>query len=282
MAIYALTVATHNDGYYNALTESCKRNNINLITLGFGLKWQGFSWRFLLVKEYIETLNDDDIVIFLDAYDVFAINNIDVIEERFKSFNSPIVLSTEKYIMNHTKIGYQALFRYCDKAYVNSGLYMGYVHGIKKLYKNICEKYNCKDSAFSNLDDQKILIQVCKDDDFVKENIKFDYDSIIFYNITYGEPPFFKDNMDEHQCIIRNNQINNKKYNYSPCFIHGPGNINMDKIILLYDLKGCKPCKRSNFKYVVKTTAFKIFTNFILIIILTIIFYKYLENNIKN
>jgi hypothetical protein len=50
-----VTVATHNDKYFPALQESCDRLGYNLVILGWGEKWQGFAWRFKLVRDYLET-----------------------------------------------------------------------------------------------------------------------------------------------------------------------------------------------------------------------------------
>ena len=44
-----ITVATEkNIGYYSVLVESCKKNNIDLIVLGLGQKWTGFTMRLNL------------------------------------------------------------------------------------------------------------------------------------------------------------------------------------------------------------------------------------------
>ena len=34
-----ITVGTHNKGYYDILQESCKRNNLELINLGWEKEW---------------------------------------------------------------------------------------------------------------------------------------------------------------------------------------------------------------------------------------------------
>ena len=44
-----ITVATHNDGYFKWLKESCKRYNYDLVILGYNEKWKGFNWRLELM-----------------------------------------------------------------------------------------------------------------------------------------------------------------------------------------------------------------------------------------
>ena len=64
--IYLSTVATEEKLYMKYLIESIKKNNGELKILGYGEKWQGFNWRNLLMKQYLETLDKNDIVCFMD------------------------------------------------------------------------------------------------------------------------------------------------------------------------------------------------------------------------
>ena len=70
-----ITVATHSESYFPIFEESCKKNNLELIVLGFGQKWQGFSWRFKLISDYIENLPLNEVIIISDAYDVIVLQN---------------------------------------------------------------------------------------------------------------------------------------------------------------------------------------------------------------
>ena len=255
MRIYAVAVATNNEGYYDALIESCKRNEIELIVLGYGEKWQGFAWRFLLIKQFLETLVDNDVVICIDAYDLISTQHISVIKERFIEFNSPIVLSTED--VDDYSIQYYArkkIFGHCNKANVCGGAYMGYVYALKKLYSRICAGFDCSNPSFSTLDDQRILTHICKDDEFVKQYIQFDYHSSIFYTIKYPSNIIdmvnnvFQPDPEIHEII--DNRLYFKDTQTSPCFIHGNGNVNMDFLINLYNLE--KP-KVERKKYFLKT-----------------------------
>ena len=49
-----ISVATKkNIGYYKILVKSCKKNNIDLVLLGVGKKWEGFTMRFELWLNYL-------------------------------------------------------------------------------------------------------------------------------------------------------------------------------------------------------------------------------------
>ena len=130
--IQVITVATHNEGYFNALQQSCKNNNINLVVLGFNEKWQGFSWRFNLINNYIKNLNDDDIVLFIDAFDIIIIEDIKEIERRFKEFNKPIVISYQNLNIIEL-IGYYIVYGYTGHT-INAGTYIGYVYALTSFH----------------------------------------------------------------------------------------------------------------------------------------------------
>jgi hypothetical protein len=121
--LHIITVATKNDGYYNALKQSAINNNINLITLGFGQKWTGFMLKFNLIKDYLNQLNDNDIVGFVDAYDVLILQDTNIIINKFKSFNSPIILSKDCKLNSLLSMYIiPRLFDKCGDIYINSGL----------------------------------------------------------------------------------------------------------------------------------------------------------------
>jgi len=63
-----VTVATHPDGYFPVLQEACKRHRLKLKVLGFGQKWLGFAWRFQLMQEFLQSIPEDEIVVFVDGY----------------------------------------------------------------------------------------------------------------------------------------------------------------------------------------------------------------------
>jgi hypothetical protein len=84
--LHIITVATNNEGYYNALNNNL--HNINIITLGFGQKWNGFTMKYDLTKKYLNNLNDNDIVVFTDAYDVLLLQDSNTI------INNPVTVTS--------------------------------------------------------------------------------------------------------------------------------------------------------------------------------------------
>jgi hypothetical protein len=48
--MHIVTVANKNEGYFNYLVESCKRNGGKLEVLGWGQEWKGFIMKMNLLK----------------------------------------------------------------------------------------------------------------------------------------------------------------------------------------------------------------------------------------
>lgn len=245
MKLYAVTVATHNEGYFDALIKSCKNNDIDLVVLGFGDKWQGYSFKFLLMKRLLDTLqNDNDILIFLDAFDVIATQHSSVIKKRFLEMDTDILISTEQKCGAYL-IEYGRRRAFGDvKVQINSGCYMGYVGALKQMFSYICQKYHCYKPEFSNLNDQYLLTSICNDNNvFLKHlRIKYDTSSYIFYTIKL--PQTFiefvtrthKFRLESEDTYVKSNRLYIFETNMSPCFVHGNGNVNMDDLTHLYHL----------------------------------------------
>ncbi|SBS82311.1 procollagen lysine 5-dioxygenase, putative [Plasmodium ovale] len=81
--LHVLTFATHEQGYFKTLKESCKNLNINLKVLGMGKKWEGFIAKLVKVKEYLKQCDDKDIILFVDGFDTFFVQPAHVIVERY-------------------------------------------------------------------------------------------------------------------------------------------------------------------------------------------------------
>ena len=226
-----ITVATHIEGYLNVLIESLKMYNIQLKILGLGTTWEGFQTKIVLMSDYVNTLNDDEIVIFMDAYDVIFLHPEDL-EKNFKSFNKKIVFGEDLKVPFYFKYAYNKVFPKCiinkKKYRINSGLYMGYVKYIKELLNILCKKNNCK----RNLDDQRIINKSCKTD-FFSKYVGVDSEHKIFYNLALYESPI---QLTNNKLIVNNNK---------PNFVHGPNNKNMNYITKAYGLSNTIHKKRT-------------------------------------
>jgi len=216
-----VTVATHSDGYFPWLIESCKRYNTQLEVLGWGEKWQGFTWRFGLMIDYLKSVDPDELICFIDAYDVILLRNLD---EIVKYYHDVIEMSNKKIIMSQEIIdpGYylhyfnQIYFGKCKNSFICAGTYMGIASDILKL---LLEAYKNQEN---DNDDQVILTQYCKDNPDV---FYLDTDQNFFLVI------------GTHSCDLTKNkniEITNNSLSYmnsKPFFFHGPGNRKMDDLV---------------------------------------------------
>ena len=228
---HILTLATKSDGYYNAFVESAKKNNIDLITLGLGQKWSGFTMKINLIKEYLNSLPDNDVVVISDAYDVILLQDAKTILEKFYSFNKPIVISRDaqgNFIFSYFQ---SKVYKKCNNVQICAGLYMGYVWAIKLLYIEMCKNNNCIEN---NKDDQMMLSNVCNNNNFFNKYIDIDINYNIFYT-TVGNGFSSTYSPDSNSNIVNNKLIINDT-KQEPSFVHGPNYTKLDLILKTYNL----------------------------------------------
>jgi hypothetical protein len=176
-----------------------------LVVLGMGMKWRGFIMKYELIIEYLESLKDDDIICFVDAYDVLPTKNIIKLERKFIKFSKkhPNV----KMIVGGgvTQNSIQEFFNdvVFDNSKINSGTYIGYVKNIKHILLFILQQNNIQD-------DQVELIKYAKQN---PNDIYCDIKHNFFYVISTP---------------LQQIKLNNKKCS----FIHANGNGCLENFLL--------------------------------------------------
>ena len=138
MKLHILTVANKSKYYYPYLIDSVKRNNSSLITLGFNKEWVGFNTKFKLMYEKLEELDENDIVCFVDGFDVICIRNLNKLINVFlkiKEREGCTIVAGYDNIKNNLFRSIIASLYFTKKLnskVINSGTYIGYVKDIKK------------------------------------------------------------------------------------------------------------------------------------------------------
>jgi hypothetical protein len=267
--MHIVTVATKSEGYFDYLVESCKRNGGELEVLGWGKQWKGFMMKINLLKEYLNNLDDDDIVCYVDGYDVIILQSVDKIETLFRSSGKKILFSRDSNIdiIPFFEMFCKTYFGTYKNYRLSAGTFIGYVKYLKKVVNDICNENNCNDK---NLDDQIILTKICNK--YNDNNIDIDVNRDIFLVVQQ-----FDSNINKIQ--IKNNQLifnNNNK----PCIIHGVVNYNLNTILkkLGYNIDKIK--HRDHLSYFFTTSYFKIIIIIIIIFIIIVLFNrKYLKKN---
>lgn len=130
---HIVTVATEPEKMW-ALEQSAKKFDAKVVNLGENHPWRdpmtGLSGmpKIQLVNEYLATIHETDIVLFMDGYDTFFVESPAVILERFYQMEADIVFGAES---EHWPLLDDEFMR--DKwpetgtpyRYLNSGLYIG-------------------------------------------------------------------------------------------------------------------------------------------------------------
>lgn len=169
-----VTYATHSEGSFEELLNS----GYPIEVLGWGTKWNGFMDKFQGVKSYLDTLEDDEIVVFLDGFDSMINKDLSDLTTRFASLDCKVLVSHENKsgLSNFLPSGVhlyitRSVFGTCkDGETANTGLYMGYVKELKQVVDKVL--------LGTSDDDQRNFNQLCSNFPF----LKVDTENIIFEN----------------------------------------------------------------------------------------------------
>lgn len=213
-----VTVATHSEAYYPFLVKSCERNGITLDVLGWGQPWTGFSMKFQLMKQYVSTLEDHEIVCFVDSFDVIALRPLEELQEMFIDYSTltghRVIVGCDKSPSRIVTEVNKQQFGTCHGISLNSGTYIGYAKNIKHLLQAI---YSTPEK-----DDQVALTHYVATHPHA---VHIDTGSLFF--ITLNNPT--GDFLCDDRFAIKRNQLYYR--GLRPFFAHGNGNTNMNRLI---------------------------------------------------
>jgi hypothetical protein len=257
--MHIVTVSTESKYYFPYLKESCRRHGKELEVLGWGEKWQGFNWRYIKMLDYLKTKPVNDIVCFMDGYDVLCVRDLNEMEEVFKSIqkrtNCKLVVSED--ISMKLSFLAELTFGKCQNIKLNAGLYMGYVKDviiiIEKIYKL---------NPTNDADDQILMTKYCN----MNNDIYIDKDKELFLSI--GDS---LNNIDTN--FVYDNGI---VYEGSrPFFIHAPAYGYLDNTIIKLGYGDCNVKNElfnnffeKKFIFYLYAALFNIYTVIILILLL--------------
>lgn len=252
-----VTVATHSDGYMPILRESCERHGLELIVLGWGEKWQGFTWRQQLVQEYLRQVDPQEVIVFIDAYDVFALQPESVILKRFEQFDSDLVISSEFETSVFARYSARTMYGApCNGHNLNAGMYMGYAWTLQHFFADL-QQLN---PLGTEKDDQRLIMRYCRTSKLLEDRerqrrVAVDSDGLLFLNLTAGTCVRGSNQRLYHIDSNHRRLIVNRSQQES-CFIHGPGNTNLDAIVELYGFTSQAHPTRSDYRWkFIKTNA---------------------------
>lgn len=283
--LHIVTVATDSEFYFPYLKKSCSSNGINLEVLGFGEKWEGFNWKYAKMIQYLKTIDSNDIVCFVDGYDVICTRNLhNLIDEFYKLKKrtlSKIIVGYNNNNNNNNKYFVALYFGTCNNTLLNSGTYIGTCGDILNVLKEV---YNLNPD--NSADDQVLLTNYC-----IKhpKDVYVDVDNELFLSLACP-----LQELDKFITIIDNKITNNKTIdnkiiykdgnnNNNPFFVHAPGGGYLDKLIIKlgydYDLEN--PINKQIFNKIIKKLPYYAnrffldnFINFVIVIVLYLLINK--------
>ena len=218
--LHIITVANKSKYYYPYLVQSVENNNNKLITLGFNEKWYGFNTKFKLMLKKVYDFNDDDIICFVDGFDVICVRDLNELNKEFLNIKSrekcKIIVGYDnvKNVILHLVTSLY-FTKNIDSTVINSGTYIGYVKDIRKFLLFVLSQDD------NDLSDDQVLMNLYNK--LHPNEIYIDINTELF--LTIGKPL---------QCIkkytiIKDNIVysNNNK----PFFIHAAGSGFMNNIL---------------------------------------------------
>ena len=236
--------ATHSEGYYDILVQRAQSLNYSIKILGWGKKWLGFYKRTLDLYNYFLSCPDDEIILSIDGYDSFVLEDAHILLNKYYSFNSSIVWGIDAPDFLKTYIFYSK-YNYV----LNGGCFIGSCYELKLVFKEIIKHFGTKNFT---QDDQKIVNYMNNYNELFQSLVVPDIQSSIFANVMYDS--FIKRvynyfdipvNCDTLSHIYTGERIIDKHTGITPSIISGPANINIAHLIQPY----CPEAKHSRKMY---------------------------------
>jgi len=219
---HVYTIAT-NLKRAKCLLDSAKLFNMNIKIIN-PTSWKGNYDKMLYMLKEIKNLPDNDIILFVDAYDVIITGSIEEIKEKYLSMNCDLLVSaenncfpryyTERYDQFLETTDYEKINTSFDEKintsfrYLNSGGYVGTVKAIKDLY------------SWKTLDEMKVICVKGSDQAYFMEYylsnpmlfiFKIDTECKIFQSM-------YRTSWKDFVC--EGGRIFNKVLNQRPCMLH--------------------------------------------------------------
>ncbi len=161
--LHICTMATHEHKGLRYLRKSCEHYNLPLEVLGMGLQWRGLAQKLHVSEEYAKTLPENDILMFVDGYDVILQADEKTILETFYAMNYPFVISVERDLWPHKEMA-QLFPKDTSFRYLNSGTYIGYVGNVLEILRGVRPyDFSCDDQGLLQCDWGKQPHKYCLD-----------------------------------------------------------------------------------------------------------------------
>lgn len=233
-SVIVLTYATHCQGYFKCLQESCARYGYELRVMGFGEKWQGYGKKLQAVLAALRQMHPQQLVIFVDAFDVFMCGPAAEAVRIYEAADSPKMLVGASRTMCGPNM-HKALFgeqtlavpRCANSPYQNlcSGTYMARAGVLVELLASL-EPIGDKD------DDQRLLVKLRNKhgDDVVRLDCRWEAFATVLPERLRGDVRA-QDKTSVVTMPDGSKRVHCGVHNTYPIAVHGPGDANMMPLV---------------------------------------------------
>lgn len=204
--IHPITVGTDSSKCIK-LNDSARRVNMDIKNLGTNVAWKGTDMsgpgggqKINLIKEYLNTLPENDVVLFVDAYDVFFQFDLETITKRYLDMHSEIIFGAERFCWPDGWMAGKHPTPHTNYKYLNSGTFIGRVASLKEFFAK----------ELTNSDDDQLYIQKNWLEDTSKHSLVLDYEGYIFQT-------------NEPNMVISDGLLYNEETYCYPAVYHGNG-----------------------------------------------------------
>lgn len=218
--LHICTIASEDIPQLQQLLHSCRQHNLSIEVLGLNQPYPGNGIKLIRTLKYLEKSHfpDDDLLLFVDAYDVLILADEKTIVDKFLKMQVPFVISVEKTMHRDQELKDLIPLSPTPFRFINAGSYMGYVGHVKKWLRDL----RPIKKAFS---DQRHIVRHSTKH---PEMYAFDYYCQLFIALAFVKSDEIK--IDEENgvvhCLITGS---------TPCVIHGPGAYGKKKYQEIYD-----------------------------------------------
>jgi hypothetical protein len=220
--IYYLTVATQPHVVLENLKRVVEKNGENIIVLGEEerrvIGWEAhrnFGIKLREVYNFIHQphIENNDLILFTDAYDVAYCGSQKEILDRYSTFAKPIVFGSEVYCNPMPELATQYKNRTVEFPYLNSGLFLGRAGALRKCMSGYIYNDQHDDQLFWT---RKLLAY--------PEYIELDYENLLFLNTVGIDETKFSWNPEENRAYYKGK---------NPLFVHvnGPDKSSMRRFL---------------------------------------------------
>ena len=218
--LHIVICATHDNEDYQKLINSLKKFNLNYHTICWDKEWtgSGYGMRMQETLDYVNKINENDIVLYLDGYDVISLSGIDELLNKYSQFNYDIVFAAEKGLWPDVSLGYHNLIPNIDQTYPYlNAQFIGKAGTVKKMLEQAHKHLTADDQG-----------------------------EFWHYYLNHTDECTLDHNCDIFQCLhdvdinneigVEDNRVINLQFNSKPIILHGNGNDGKYKLNKLYDL----------------------------------------------